>query len=220
MPPFVNSRTHSRMTFVSNSECFSSIVAGGGAVEANMVSITSAGSSFASFIKLSKTSCSSFMDKGSCTTENSGDTGLRIGRFDNLLQKDNRLARVLNTGDLRKEASELGTEISETFDRAEDGRWMDPPMTSFPTQVRPSEEDLMAGCERNLTRTELSFDASDDMDFDNGSSTSSSSKLRSVSGRLGSKDGRLRAVLREASVFNANLARSFMSGISRTPLTT
>jgi hypothetical protein len=95
------------------------------------------------------------------------------------------------------------------------------PISSFPLKGKLSERDLTAGCERNLTRMEPSFDACDVIDSDNGSSTSFKSKLRSASVRLGeSKDGRLRALFREANVFNANLARSSMSGISRTVLIT
>lgn len=169
--PLVNSRTHSRITFVSISECFSSIVAGGGAVDANMVPITSDGVSFAAFINLSRTSCSSSIDKGSGTKGNPGKAEGRKVRFDNLVQKDNLLATVLNTGELRTEASELGVEMSERFDRAEEGRWIGP-VSSVPFEGKLPERDLTAGCERNFTRMEPSFEACEVApDSDNGSST-------------------------------------------------
>jgi len=135
-----------------------------------MVPITSDGASFAAFINLSKTSCSSSTDNGSGTKGNPGRVEGRDVRFDILLQKDSLFATVLKTGDLRTEASELGIEMSERFDRADEGRWIGP-VSSFPFEGKLPERDLIAGCERNLTRMEPSFDASEVTDSDNGSST-------------------------------------------------
>jgi len=52
---------------------------------------------------------------GSEIKGNSGEVGVRCVLFDSLLQKESLVARVLNTGDFRTEASEL-VEISDIFD--------------------------------------------------------------------------------------------------------
>ena len=129
MPPFVNSLIHSLTTFVSSSECRSSVVAGGGAVEAKMVSITSAGCSTPPFVSLSKASCSSVKVKGS-TSKGCCSVDDTFGLFDSLLQKESRSASVLKTGDVAMEVSEED-ESSEDDDCADEGRRMSRPASNL-----------------------------------------------------------------------------------------
>jgi len=128
MPPFVNSLIHSLTTFVSSSECRSSVVAGGGAVEAKMLSITSAGCSFPPFVSLSKVSCSSVRVKGSALGGCSSVEA--VGLFESLLQKESRSASVLKTGDVATEVSEE-VERSDEDDCADEGRRMSRPASKL-----------------------------------------------------------------------------------------
>lgn len=128
MPPFVNSLIHSLITFVSSSECRSSVVAGGGAVEARILSITSAGCSLPPLVSLSKASCSSIRVSGSTTRGCClSETG---GLFESTLQKESRSASVLKTGDVATELSE-DVESSEDDDCADEGRRMTRPASKL-----------------------------------------------------------------------------------------
>lgn len=197
---------------VSISECRSSTDAGGGAVDARILSITSAGSCLVSFINLSSTSASSLSDMGSGIVGMGGklgDVGVCV-RFDILLQKESRVARVLKTGDVTSEISEPGVEISEPFDWADDGRGIKIATSALLGVADvPSLNHLILGFERNLTRGPNSREVG----------SSSISKLTSVSCLCGSNEGRVRAVFLAAKVFNAIRARSSTRGMSIAPLT-
>jgi hypothetical protein len=202
MPPFVNSLIHSLITLVSISECRSSIVAGGGAVEAKMLSITFAGCSFPPFVSLSKASCSSVKVKGSaskgcCSAE-------AVGLFESLLQKESRSASVVNTGDVTTEFSEEDVS-SEEDDCADEGRRIS----------RPASK-LLVGPDENWTRAP--FPDSSVLCLE----VRAEDKINSEGGSFffEIKEGRLSPDLfRVAKAFKAILARSSTRGISLTPLT-
>ena len=133
MPPFVICLIHSLTTFVSSSECRSSVVAGGGAVDAKMVFITSAGCSLPPFVSLSKVSCSSVKVNGSAIKGCCCSIELEVfGLFESLLQKESRSATVLKTGDLAIEFSDED-ESSEDIDCADgdEGRTMSRPASKL-----------------------------------------------------------------------------------------
>lgn len=119
-------------------------------MEERILSITAAGSSFPSCMRLSRTCCSSCSDIGSI-----GGKFASIGElvlFESLLQKESRDARVLKTGDVATDASELGVEISDPVDCAEDGREMEFPASVFVDNDDLGVRNLIAGFDKNWTR--------------------------------------------------------------------
>lgn len=99
IPPRVNSRIHSRTIFASSSECFSSMVCGGGAADATIESITSSGSLEGSFRIDSRSAGSIGACAGSgCSTSmwSMVEFCLEL-RFESRVQNDNRSVRAFTT---------------------------------------------------------------------------------------------------------------------------
>jgi hypothetical protein len=89
---------------------------------------------------------------GSEIIGNSDPMGETDVRFDSLLQNERREARVLKMGEVAMDASELGVEISEAIDCAEEGRGMELPISVFVFDWSLSSRTLIFGFDENWTR--------------------------------------------------------------------
>jgi hypothetical protein len=203
IPPFVNSRMHSRTIFTSNSECFSSVVAGGGAVAASIEPRTADGSLSESSIKLAN-SVESCIGDSVDSVCGAGDEGIVV-RLDSLVQKDKREASTLATG------ADVGESDIDVFEDASDG------------DGDGGRRSLVANCavegERTLTSS-VSANCTRGPAAESASAVVAASGISTMESKVfeGSRDGRETVVLREASVFNAILAASYSRGIEVTPV--